>query len=86
MLSYSPYDNITHQVYPHILVTASINDSNVPYWEALKYVAKLRANKKGNNLLLLSIDLDSGHQGASGRNDGYREIALEYTFILSLLG
>ncbi len=85
MLSYSPYDNITHQVYPHILVTASINDSNVPYWEALKYVAKLRANKKGNNLLLLSIDLDSGHQGASGRNDGYREIALEYTFILSLL-
>jgi len=85
ILSYSPYDNLQARDYPNMLITTSMNDTNVPYWEAVKYIAKLRSLKKDKNLQLLSVDPDSGHQGASGRNDSYREIALEYTFFLSLL-
>lgn len=85
MLSYSPYDNIKPQHYPHLLITTGLNDSNVQYWEPVKYVAKLRQHKQDNNLLLLKIDMDSGHQGASGRYDSYKEAALEFAFMLSVL-
>ncbi|OWY21702.1 S9 family peptidase [Sphingobacteriales bacterium UPWRP_1] len=85
MLSYSPYDNIKPQHYPHLLITTGLNDANVQYWEPVKYVAKLRQHKQDNNLLLLKIDMESGHQGASGRYDSYKESALEFAFILHAL-
>jgi oligopeptidase B len=86
MLSYSPYDNVKAQDYPHMLVTAGLNDPRVPYWEPAKWVAKLRAVKTGDNLLLLKTKMDEGHSGASGRYDYLREIAFEYAFILRCFG
>ena len=83
MLSYSPYDNIRAQRYPHILVTGGINDSQVLFHEPTKYVAKLRSLKTDNNLLLLRMNMDSGHGGATGRYDGVRDTAFEFAFILS---
>jgi oligopeptidase B len=82
MLSYSPYDNIEPKAYPAILVETSLNDSQVMYWEPAKYVAKLRATKTDDNPVLLKINMDAGHGGASGRYDYLREIAFTYTFIL----
>ncbi len=82
MLSYSPYDNIEPKAYPAILVETSLNDSQVMYWEPAKYVAKLRASKTDDNPVLLKINMDAGHGGASGRYDYLREIAFTYTFIL----
>jgi len=82
MLSYSPYDNIEPKAYPAILVETSLNDSQVMYWEPAKYVAKLRATKTDGNPVLLKINMDAGHGGASGRYDYLREIAFTYTFIL----
>lgn len=86
ILSYSPYDNIKAQNYPNILVTGGINDSQVLFHEPAKYVAKLRAMKTDNNLLLLHMNMDSGHGGATGRYDGIKEIAFEYAFILNRVG
>jgi oligopeptidase B len=87
MKSYSPYDNIEAKNYPTILVKTSLNDSQVMYWEPAKYVAKLRATKTDNNLLLFKVNLkDAGHGGASGRYDQLREIAFDYAFILSQFG
>jgi oligopeptidase B len=86
MLSYSPYDNIAPNAYPAILVETSLNDSQVMYWEPAKYVAKLRAIKTDDNPVLLKINMDAGHGGASGRYDYLREIAFTYTFILWQLG
>ncbi len=86
MQSYSPYDNITAQAYPNILVTTGLNDTRVQYWEPAKWVAKLRALKTDSNLLLLKTDMGSGHGGASGRYNALREIALEYAFTLKALG
>jgi len=86
MLSYSPYDNIAPKAYPAMLVETSLNDSQVMYWEPAKYVAKLRATKTDNNPVLLKINMDAGHGGASGRYDYLREIAFTYTFILWQLG
>jgi oligopeptidase B len=86
MLSYSPYDNIEPKAYPAILVETSLNDSQVMYWEPVKYVAKLRATKTDNNPVLLKINMGAGHGGASGRYDYLREIAFTYTFILWQLG
>jgi oligopeptidase B len=86
MLSYSPYDNIAPKAYPAMLVETSLNDSQVMYWEPAKYVAKLRAMKTDNNPVLLKINMDAGHGGASGRYDFLREIAFTYTFILWQLG
>jgi len=86
MLSYSPYDNIAPKAYPAMLVETSLNDSQVMYWEPAKYVAKLRATKTDNNPVLLKINMDAGHGGASGRYDFLREIAFTYTFILWQLG
>ncbi len=85
MLSYSPYDQIKAQPYPHLLVTTGLYDSQVPYFEPAKWVAKLRAFKTDQHPLLFHIDLHAGHNGASGRFDKYRQIALEYAYFLSLL-
>jgi oligopeptidase B len=86
MLSYSPYDNIQAGAYPAMLVETSLNDSQVMYWEPAKYVAKLRAAKTDANPLLLKINMEAGHGGASGRYDYLREIAFTYAFILWQLG
>ncbi len=85
MLSYSPYDNISAQNYPNILCTTGFWDSQVQYWEPLKWVAKLRANKTDQNKLLLRCDMASGHGGASGRFRRLELRALEFAFFLSLL-
>jgi len=86
MLSYSPYDNVEVKDYPHILITAGLHDSQVQYWEPAKWVAKLRDLKTDNNRLLLFTNMEAGHGGASGRFEIYREVALEYAFILDLEG
>ena len=84
--SYSPYDNIEAKAYPHILVTAGLNDPRVHYWEPAKWTAKLRTLKTGNNRLLLKTEMGAGHGGPSGRYDYLKEMAFEYAFIFDLLG
>ena len=84
--SYSPYDNLRAAAYPDILCLTSLNDSQVPYWEPTKYVAKLRTLKTDHHPLLLKVNLDAGHGGASGRYDRLREVAFEYSFGLAALG
>ncbi|PJF33332.1 MAG: oligopeptidase B, partial [Phototrophicales bacterium] len=83
--SYSPYDNVEAKAYPNILVTAGLNDPRVQYWEPAKWVAKLRATKTDNNLLLLKTNMGAGHSGASGRYDFLKEIAFDYAFVLKVL-
>lgn len=83
MLSYSPYDNIEKKDYPNILITGGLNDSQVLFHEPTKYVAKLRANKTDDNVVLLHLNMDSGHGGATGRYDSIKDIAFEFAFILS---
>jgi oligopeptidase B len=85
MRSYSPYDNVTRQDYPHILILAGFYDTRVNYWEPAKWVAKLRANKTNDNQLLLWTNMNAGHSGSSGRYDYLHEISLEYAFILNIL-
>jgi len=84
MKSYSPYDNVRPQAYPHLLVTTGLHDSQVQYWEPAKWVAKLREQKVDDNLLLLCTDMDSGHGGKSGRYKSYEGVALEYAFLIAL--
>ena len=84
--SYSPYDNVAQQRYPHLLVTAGLTDPRVTYWEPAKWVAKLRACKTDNNMLLLKTNMEAGHAGVSGRFDSLKEIALMYAFILMTHG
>ena len=86
MKTYSPYDNVTKQNYPAMLVKVSVNDSQVPYWEGAKLVAKLRAMKTDNNPLLLKVNFGAGHGGASGRYDALRETAFDYAFMLWQMG
>lgn len=86
ILSYSPYDNIKAQNYPNMLVTAGINDSQVLFHEPTKYVAKLRSLKTDDNILLLHMNMDSGHGGATGRYDSIKETAFELAFILKCAG
>ena len=86
MLSYSPYDNVGRQAYPAMLVTTGLWDSQVQYYEPVKWVAKLRALKSDKNRLLLHVEMDAGHGGKSGRFQRYREIAMEYAFLLDELG
>ncbi len=86
MVSYSPYDNVCAQAYPAMLVTTGLWDSQVQYYEPAKWVAKLRAMKTDSNLLLLHVEMDAGHGGKSGRFQRYREIAMEYAFMLGQLG
>ena len=84
--SYSPYDNIEAKDYPHMLVTAGLNDPRVAYWEPAKWTARLRATKTNGNRLLLRTNMGAGHGGASGRFDFLREIAFKYAFMLDVLG
>jgi oligopeptidase B len=86
MKSYSPYDNIEAKSYPTMLVTTSLNDSQVAYWEPAKYVARMRAMKTDNNVLMLKTNMGAGHGGASGRYDRLKEIAFNYSFALSQVG
>lgn len=84
MLSYSPYDQVVARAYPHLLVTTGLHDSQVQYWEPAKWVARLRARKTNDTLLLLSTNMDAGHGGASGRLRRHKETALEVAFLLML--
>ena len=84
MKSYSPYDNVSAQAYPNLLVLTGYHDSQVQYWEPAKWVAKLRELKTDDNLLLFYTDMSSGHSGASGRYESLKEIAREYVFLLDL--
>ena len=86
MLSYSPYDNVTKKAYPNLLVTTGLHDSQVQYWEPAKWVAKLRTMKIDTNQLLLHTNMEAGHGGASGRFQALKEIALDYAFMLNLVG
>ena len=83
--AYAPYENVDAQGYPAMLVIAGYNDSRVQYWEAAKWVAKLRDTKTDDNLLLLKTELGAGHGGMSGRYQGLRDVALEYGFIFKVL-
>lgn len=86
MKSYSPYDQVTKQAYPNMLVTTGLHDSQVQYFEPAKWVAKLRDMKTDNNLLLLHTDMETGHGGASGRFKALKDVAMEYGFLLYLEG
>jgi oligopeptidase B len=86
MLQYSPYDNITKQPYPAMLVKTSLNDSQVMYWEGAKFAAKLRVYKTDRNPLLLKVNFGAGHGGASGRYDALRETAFNWAFVLWQVG
>ena len=86
ILSYDPYNNVKPQSYPPLLVTAGLNDPRVTYWEPAKWVAKLRATKTDQNVLLLKTNMGAGHGGKSGRFESLQETAEEFTFILWQLG
>ncbi|MEM6960995.1 MAG: S9 family peptidase [Myxococcota bacterium] len=85
MLSYSPYDNVSEQDYPAMLVITGLHDSQVQYWEPAKWVARLRARGVGRQPIVFSVNMDAGHGGASGRYRRHRETAMAQTFILSQL-
>ena len=82
---YAPYENVRPQAYPAMLVTAGYHDVRVQYWEAAKWVARLRATRSNNEPLLLRTQMSAGHGGASGRYQAMREVAEEYAFLLSVL-
>jgi len=84
--SYSPYDNVTAQPYPPMLITGGLNDPRVTYWEPAKWAARLRATKSDDNLLLLKIEMGAGHGGKSGRWDHLKEVAESYAFVLTQVG
>lgn len=86
MKSYSPYENIEKKAYPNMLVTTGLHDSQVQYFEPAKWVAKLRAMKTDNNILLLHTNMEFGHGGASGRFDYLKDVALNYAFLFALEG
>ncbi|MEP0273022.1 MAG: S9 family peptidase [Balneola sp.] len=86
MMSYSPYDQVSAQDYPNMLVTTGLFDSQVQYWEPAKWVAKLRDMKTDQNLLILDTDMEAGHGGASGRFKRYKTTALQYAFLMDLEG
>jgi oligopeptidase B len=86
MLAYSPYDQVTTQRYPHLLVTSGLHDSQVQYFEPTKWVARMRALNPDGNRILLRTNMEAGHGGAAGRYQRWREIAFEYSFLLDLAG
>lgn len=86
ILSYSPYDNVVEQDYPNLLITTGYWDSQVQYWEPAKWIAKLRDMRSNDNQLYMYCNMDVGHGGASGRFQRYKEVALEYAFLLDLEG
>ncbi len=83
--SYAPYENVERQAYPHMLVTAGLNDPRVQYWEPAKWVAKLRTHKTDDHLLLFQTNMGAGHGGPSGRYDSLREVAFEFAFVFKVL-
>lgn len=83
--SYSPYDNVKPQEYPHLFVSAGYHDSQVQYWEPAKWVAKLREHQLGTNQIFLKTQMEAGHGGASGRFDALKETAEQYAFLLVLV-
>lgn len=85
MLSYSPYDNVSEQAYPNLLVTSGLHDSQVQYWEPTKWVAKLRDYHTGDQQILLYTNMEAGHGGASGRFQRLREQARQYAFLIDLV-
>jgi oligopeptidase B len=84
MKSYSPYDNVKEQAYPHLFVTTGLHDSQVQYWEPAKWVAKLRKLKTDNTILLLDCDMSAGHGGASGRYKRFKDIAKDFAFLIGI--
>jgi oligopeptidase B len=84
--SYSPYDNVTAQPYPHIFAYAGLTDPRVTYWEPAKWVARLRHYSTSDNLILLKTNMEAGHGGASGRFEALKELALDYAFALKISG
>lgn len=86
MRAYSPYDNLKAAAYPNVLVAVSYNDSQVPYWEGAKYLAKLRTLDRGKNATLMHATMGAGHGGAAGRYDALNDVARNYAFFLSSLG
>jgi len=86
ILSYSPYDQVEAKAYPNLLVTTGLHDSQVQYWEPAKWVAKLRDMKTDDNQLLMYCNMETGHGGASGRFEQYKETAMEYAFLFGLEG
>ena len=84
--AYAPYEKVIAQPYPHMLVTAGISDPRVPYWEAAKWVAKIRAMKTNDARIMLMTNMSGGHFGASGRFEGLDEVALYQAFALGVLG
>lgn len=85
MLSYSPYDNLAAREYPHVLVTAGLNDPRVQYWEPAKWIARARTLFQGDNRLIMKMNMGAGHHGASGRYDALKETAFEYAFLIDTL-
>ena len=86
MLSYSPYDQVSEQDYPNIMVTTGLHDSLVQYFEPAKWVARLRDRRTDNNKLIMHTNMDAGHGGASGRYRQYKETAREFAFLAGLAG
>lgn len=86
IMSYSPYDNVKEQNYPNFLITGGINDSQVLFHEPTKWAAKLRSLKTDDNIVLLHMNMDSGHGGATGRYSRIKDVAFEYAFILDRVG
>ena len=86
MKTYSPYDNVAAKAYPTMLVKVSLNDSQVPYWEGTKFVARIREMKTDTNPLLLKVNMGAGHGGSSGRYDALRETASDQAFMLKQMG
>lgn len=86
MLSYSPYDQVSEQDYPNLMITTGLHDSQVQYFEPAKWVARLRDKRTDNNRLIMITDMEAGHGGASGRYRRYEETAQEYAFIVDLAG
>ena len=86
ILSYSPYDQVSEQAYPNMMVTAGLHDSQVQYFEPAKWVARLRDRRTDNNKLIMRTNMDAGHGGASGRYRRYRETAQELAFLAGLAG
>lgn len=84
--SYSPYDNVNQQEYPALLITTGLHDSQVQYWEPAKWIAKLRDYKTNDRPLYLATNMETGHGGASGRFEAYKETAMEYAFLFDLEG
>ncbi|HEX5957430.1 MAG TPA: S9 family peptidase [Hyphomicrobiaceae bacterium] len=84
--SYSPYDNVGRQAYPHIFAYGGLTDPRVTYWEPAKWIARLRARNTSDNLILLKTNMEAGHGGASGRFEALKEIALDYAFALKIAG